>query len=154
MIKANPPCILFDEDVDVLRQYLDDPTLCDRAQALVRAKLEGATIVTAENVPGNIATINSRVTYRLGSDVPTTVYLVDTTRPSLFFQGIIPLRSLIGLSLLGMREGDRRSVALRHSLLRISLKRVLQQPTREIRAVFSRTGEPISAGGTVYQPFV
>ncbi|CUX67426.1 hypothetical protein AGR4C_pb20134 [Agrobacterium tumefaciens str. Kerr 14] len=120
---------------------------------MIRAKLDGATVVTAEDVPGNIATINSRVTYRLGNDVPTTVYLVDTTRPSIFFQGIIPLRSLIGLSLLGMREGDRRSVALRHSVLRITLKRALHQPTREIRAVFGRAGEPSSPAGTVCLPF-
>ncbi|WP_105383508.1 hypothetical protein [Neorhizobium alkalisoli] len=147
MTTALPPLTLFDEDTAVLRRLLDDTTLLDRAKALIREKLARARPVDAANLPGNVATINSRVTFQVGNDVPTTAYLVDTGQPIRLFQEIVPLRSLVGLAILGLQEGEVAILeAHQNSNATLSLKRVLHQPQRELRAIFGAAPSATSMG--------
>ncbi|WP_105439282.1 hypothetical protein [Neorhizobium sp. T25_13] len=137
MNASHLPLILFDEDTAILRRLLDDITVCHRAKALIRRKIATARVVDASSLPGNVATINSRVAFQVGSDLPTTADLVNTGQSIRLFQDIIPLRSLVGLAVLGLQEGD---VAVfgphQNPNATLSLKRVLHQPQRGLTAIF------------------
>lgn len=148
MIAAFSPLTLYDDDAAVLRRLLDETTLIDRAKALIREKLASARLVDAANLPGNVATINSRVTFQVGNDVPTTAYLVDTGQPIRLVQELIPLRSLVGLAILGLREGDLAVLeAHQNPGATLTLKRVLHQPQRELKAIFGAAPLATSKGG-------
>lgn len=138
MLAAHPPAILAAEDASVLHTILDDPLVPDRTRSIIRRKLAEAHAVTTE-VPGDVVTINSRISFRLGYGVPISAFLVDLVHPLRAFQGIIPLRSEIGLSLLGLREGNCAILDLRKVPAVLVLKRVLHQPQRQIQAIFGPT---------------
>lgn len=145
MLAAYSSAILTAEDVTVLQFMLNDPALLDQGKFIIRQKLARAQVVTSGQIPGVIATINSRITYRMDNEGPVTAFLVDIVRPLSSSHGIIPLRSVIGLSVLGLREGDR---SVMHpdgnGVGEILLKRVLHQPQRELQAIFGSSASTAS----------
>lgn len=145
MLAVHSPAILTAEDATVLQFLLEDPTLLDKGKSIIRRRLSGARVVTSGTIPGDVVTINSRITYQCGSDAPVTALLVDIVRPLGSFQGIIPLRSVIGLSVLGLQEGARAIIeADTKSPVTLALKRVHHQPQRELQAIFGSAASTAS----------
>lgn len=61
-------------------------------------------------VDRDIVTGGSLVTYSMGGSAPTTGLLVHRARPGIQQGGVIPVASLLGATLIGMRSGQRAAL--------------------------------------------
>ena len=104
-------CVLTSRDHALLEAWLMraldseleiDPVLI----SLVRAKLAGARIVLSGDVEPDRARGGSRVVYTLDGGAPTSQLLAHW-RPEAVAQSILPITSILGICLLGMRAGQR-----------------------------------------------
>ena len=104
-------CVLTSRDHALLEAWLMraldseleiDPVLI----ALVRAKLAAARIVLSGDVETDRARGGSRVVYTLDGGAPTSQLLAHW-RPEAVAQSILPITSILGICLLGMRAGQR-----------------------------------------------
>ncbi len=104
-------CVLTSRDHALLEAWLMraveseleiDPVLI----ALVRAKLAAARIVLLGDAEADRARGGSWVVYTLDGGAPTSQLLAHW-RPEAVSQSILPITSVLGISLLGMRAGQR-----------------------------------------------
>lgn len=102
----NDNCILTTKDHSILEALLergldqDDPLV-----PLLRRKLAAATVVLRENVPADVATLNSRLSYHLDNGISRIGILCHAEiedREGLF----LPLATPRGLALLGLSRGQ------------------------------------------------
>ncbi|MGN6466068.1 MAG: nucleoside-diphosphate kinase [Rhizobiaceae bacterium] len=126
---SNKSCILTTKDFTTLETMLGRCLGRDDALApLLREKLESALVVIGEYVPANIATLGSRVTFRVdGQSSDTRVLSNDRmTSPVGLF---LPIATPRGLALLGLKEGDTLLLSNRDGVEeRIVLEKVHYQP--------------------------
>lgn len=139
---SSDACILTTKDFTILEAMLDrclgqdDPT----AQVLKR-KLDAALVVFRDDVPTNIATLNSRVKFSVdGRDLDTRVICHDRTPSPIGL--FLPIATSRGLALLGLAEGQGfRLSGHDGSEEVVLLEEVLYQPeaARRERDVLNRT---------------
>lgn len=101
----NPGCMLTDKDFDILRQMLGRCSDDEPMGQLLREKIGAARVVGCEEMPDDVVTLNSRVTYRLGNGEPETrIISIDWTS----WPGgpLLPITTLRGLALLGLSKGQ------------------------------------------------
>lgn len=101
----NPGCVLTDKDFDLLRRMLGRRGDDEPMGRLLREKIDGAHVVGRDEVPEDVATLNSRVTCRLGHGEPQTrIITVDWTS----WPGgpLLPVTTMRGLALLGLSSGQ------------------------------------------------
>ena len=102
----NPGCTLTSKDYQILRSMLERCSASDEPMAmLLRQKIRNATVVGCSEVPDDVVTLNSRVTYRLG-DVHTETRVIGLDRTSAPVGLLLPITTLRGLALLGLSEGQ------------------------------------------------
>ncbi|WP_295814955.1 nucleoside-diphosphate kinase [uncultured Nitratireductor sp.] len=126
-------CILTTKDFTIL-EFLQERRhrLSDAYAALLRAKLNDATVIFRDDVPANVVTLNSRVQFRIGDEPPQTRIISHDALQG--FVGLtLPITTLRGLALLGRAAGEtlllpRDGVAPPERLL---LEEVLYQPEAE-----------------------
>ncbi|EKF17431.1 nucleoside-diphosphate kinase [Nitratireductor pacificus] len=144
---TNQGCILTTKDFTILeilqerRGGLGEPMM-----ALLRHKLDSATVVFRDDVPADVATLNSRVRFRIGETAPETRIISHDQ-----MQGMVgltlPLTTLRGLALLGLAGGE--SIVLprdgENAPHRIILETVLYQPeaARQRNAEHARRRPPL-----------
>lgn len=122
-------CILTTRDFTILENMLDGSRdMSDRTRALLRRKLDAATVMFGEDVPPDVATLDSRITFRVNvSETDTRVLSNDPTRASVGM--LLPATSPRGLALLGLREGQDFMLEISEGRLdRLVLEKVLFQP--------------------------
>lgn len=122
-------CILTTKDFTIL-EVMRDRCLGreDPLAPVLRRKLESATVMFREDVPVNVATLSSRVTFSVdGRDPDTRVLSHDRmTSPLGLF---LPITNLRGLALLGLSEGQEFVLTDDESReVRVVLKTVHYQP--------------------------
>ncbi|MER2535977.1 MAG: nucleoside-diphosphate kinase [Rhizobiaceae bacterium] len=128
-------CILTTKDFTILEVMLDRSS--DPAEAmtlLLRRKLDAATVVFREDVPPQVATLSSRVSFAVdGGEADSRILSHDRmTSPVGLY---LPITTLRGLALLGLAEGQAIRVANRDGVAeRIRLDQVLYQPESARRA--------------------
>lgn len=126
-------CILTTKDFTILEVLQERGTgLSEPLAALLRHKLDCATVVFRADVPANVATLNSRIRYRAGAGEPETRIIAHDEIAGI--AGLtLPLTTLRGLALLGLAEGE--SIVLPRdggsAPQRIVLEEVLYQPEAE-----------------------
>ena len=133
-------CILTFSDFTILEQLQRNIT--DRRTAFARLlehKLENAELMTREDIPPIVATLNSRVRYRIGDAEPQVRLL--TPDPTQGMVGLsLPLTTMRGMGLLGLAEGE--AIALLRdgetTPERIALEGVLYQPEAALRKMAER----------------
>ena len=99
-------CILTTKDFTILEVMRDRCLGNDDPLArLLKRKLQSATIMFREDVPADVATLSSRVTFSVDGRDPDTRVLSHerTTSPVGMF---LPITNLRGLALLGLCEGE------------------------------------------------
>lgn len=102
-------CYLTTHDHAILREILDQDPRDKAYSRLLRRKLSQAGIYSPRNVPDDVVTINSRVTFCVDAGAPRTANVVRNE--SLDFPiYTVSVRSLMGLGLLGMRTGGTIAV--------------------------------------------
>ncbi|MDJ1462398.1 nucleoside-diphosphate kinase [Nitratireductor sp. GZWM139] len=123
-------CILTTKDFTILEFLQERRHRFSEAYAtLLRAKLDGATVIFREDVPANVTTLNSRVRYRINDEAPQS-RIISHEELQGFVGLTLPLTTLRGLALLGLSAGDR--LVLPHEGTdtpdRITLEEVVYQP--------------------------
>lgn len=137
-------CMLTTKDftiLEVMRERClgrDDPLA-----PLLDRKLECATVVFSDDIPENVATLNSRVTFRAGGNDPDTRILSHDQMQHAPVGMYLPINSLRGLALLGLGEGQEIVLPGNHGVQeRIALQKVRYQPEAAKR---ERTSEALAA---------
>ena len=126
---SNDNIILTTKDftiLEVLRDRHHDQT--GLLMPLIRNKMEKAIVVFREDLPGDIASINSRVRFRVGAGESDTrvISTGQTHGPVGMF---LPITTLRGLALLGLREDQAMSLVNMNGVTeKIVLERVEYQP--------------------------
>jgi regulator of nucleoside diphosphate kinase len=134
-------CILTTKDLTIL-EVLHDRCLGrdDPLAAILKRKIEAASVVFRDDVPADVATLSSRVTFSVdGRDPDTRVLSHDRmTSPVGLY---LPITTVRGLALIGLAEGQEFVVANGEGAdERVRLLRVDYQPEA------ARRGRDLLAG--------
>lgn len=135
-------CILTARDLSILEAMLER---ChgreDPMAVLLRRKIESARIVFGEDVAPDVATLDSRVVYRVGAREPDTrVISRDATRTPVGL--FLPVSSPRGLALIGLSEGEEFVLTGADGTPEtIRLEKVLYQPEAARREKLARAAE-------------
>ena len=136
-------CILTTKDFTILEVMLDRCT--ERSSpfaALLKRKLDAATVVFRDDVPPAAVTLSSRVVYRCGDrEADTRILCHDRmSSPGLF----LPVTTPLGLALLGLTEGQQISFDTAEGPRSVQLKAVAYQPeaARREREAIARLATP------------
>ncbi len=99
-------CILTTKDFTIL-EVMRDRCLGreDPLAPLLKRKLESAIVMFREDVPADVATLSSRVTYSVDGRDPDTRVLSHDAKASTVGM-FLPISSVRGLALLGLTEGQ------------------------------------------------
>jgi len=126
---SSDTCILTTKDFTILEIMLDR---ClgrdDPLTPVLRKKMASATIVFRDDVPADVATLNSRVTYSVdGRETDTRVISHESSGSSVGLS--LPVTSARGLALIGMSEGQALRVTRSDGTEEtIVLEKLLYQP--------------------------
>ena len=138
----NETCILTTKDFTILeamRERHADPR--DPLAPILARKLKTARMVLHDDIPANVATLNSRVTFRASGACAET-RVISHERMNLLVGVFQPITTPRGLALLGLAEGQEYRIAWRGMEERVVLDTVEYQPEAARRG---RTPD----GGTV-----
>lgn len=144
---SNDNIILTTKDftiLEVLRDRHHDQT--GLLMPLIRNKMEKAIVVFREDLPGNIASINSRVRFRVAAGESDTrvISTGQTHGPVGMF---LPITTLRGLALLGLREGQAMSLVNMNGVTeKIVLEKVEYQPEASRRERGALGQQEVMAG--------
>jgi regulator of nucleoside diphosphate kinase len=127
-------CILTTKDLTILEIMLDrclgrdDPLM-----PVLRRKMASATIVFRDDVPADVATLNSRLAFSVdGRETDTRVISHESSGSSVGL--FLPVTSARGLALIGMSEGQAVRLTRRDGTEEtIVLEKVLYQPEADRR---------------------
>lgn len=122
-------CILTPKDFTILEVMRDRCLGRDDPLApVLKRKLETATVMFREDVPTDVATLGSRVTYSVDGRDPDTRVL-SHERMATPVGMFLPITNLRGLALLGLSEGDEFALTDEDGReVRVTLKTVHCQP--------------------------
>lgn len=139
-------CILTTKDFTILEVMRDRiPGLDDPLAPILKRKIESALVVFREDVPVNVATLSSRVTFSVdGRDADTRILShEDMSAPTGMF---LPISTPRGLALLGLAEGQEFAFTGRDGQPeRIVLEKVEYQPEAARREKDALAGQPATA---------
>lgn len=158
-------CLLTTKDFSVLEVMRDRCLGRDDPLApILKRKIESATVMFREDIPGNVATLSSRVTFSVEGREPDSRILSHDrmTSPIGMF---LPVTTVRGLALLGLSEGQAFTVTIANGEEeRILLHEVHYQPEAAGREKerSERTTTPISSkpslrvikGALYHKPFL
>lgn len=138
---SNQACILSTKDHTILEVLYDRYRgRGDPLAFLLRRKLESAVVVFREDVPENVATLNSRVLFSVNRDgAQTRIISYGTLQPVGMY---IPITSPRGLALIGLSEGEEFRIPYRDGgNFLIELREVLYQPEKARREASGYSSE-------------
>lgn len=124
-----PRCCITAKDLTILGNMIKrSPPYDDRLLRLLRRKLSTAIVVLPEDVAPDVATINSRVEYRIdGGRTEACILVHDEGNGSIGLA--LPISTLQGLALLGLSAGDSVSIERADGRVQtVSLETVAYQP--------------------------
>ena len=137
---STPRCCVTAKDFTILENMIKrTPPYNEELLRLLRRKLATATVLLPEDIAPRIATLNSRVEYRIGGGRTECCVLVhgeDNASRGL----TLPISTLRGLALLGLATGDSVSIERPDGRIEtVFLENVAYQPesAREGRFVHS-----------------
>ena len=143
-------CTLTAKDHSLLSGLIERyPDQDPFVRTVARAKLLHARVVLTEDVEPDVVTLHARVAYRLDGRVTETAVLGAWDEPAVP-AGRLALRTRRGITLLGMKAGDRAEVLrLDRRYERLEVEEVLYQNERAHRVRSRLAASPSSASGGV-----
>lgn len=102
-------CYLTTNDHAILKEILDRAPRDNAYRRLLRRKLVKAEICSPSDLPDDVVTINSRVTFCVDAGAPRTANVVRNESQD-FPNYTVSVESLLGLGLLGLRVGGAITV--------------------------------------------
>jgi regulator of nucleoside diphosphate kinase len=152
-------CVLTTRDYAMMEDLLDsDARLGEGVAALARRKLAGAMIVFPDDVPPDVATVNSRIAFSVGDRAAETRVLVRDAGHRVT-GAALRVDTLRGLALLGLEAGEHMVLERPDgSSETLRLDAVIHQPEAAARMLaernvvsldgrFRRKAAPAIAGG-------
>jgi regulator of nucleoside diphosphate kinase len=138
-------CILTTKDLTILEVMLDRCLYRDDPMAsLLKRKINSALVMFREDVPENVATLSSRVTFSVdGRDPHTRIISHDRMTSSIGL--FLPITCPRGLALLGLSEGQEFRMPNNNGVEeRILIEKVHYQPeaAKRERDARARLSEP------------
>ena len=138
-------CILTTKDFTILEAMRDRcQDLSGPYGTLLRRKLDTAQLVLCDDVPADVPTLNSRVTFSVDGRDPDTRVLSQDRMPAAVGM-FLPITTLRGLALLGLAEGQAVVVGNQEGREEmLSVEKVSYQPeaTRREREMLRRAAIP------------
>jgi len=137
-----PRCCVTAKDFTILGNMIRrTPPHDERLLRLLRRKLSTAIVVLPEDVAPDVATLNSRVEYRIdGGRTEACVLVHDEGNGTLGLA--LPISTLHGLALLGLSAGDSVSIERPDRRVQtISLETVAYQPENARRDALVQSSE-------------
>jgi regulator of nucleoside diphosphate kinase len=103
---SNESCILTTKDFTII-EVMHDRCLGsgDPLAPILKRKIETALVVFREDVPVNVATLSSRLTFRIDGKAPDT-RILSHDRMNSSVGLFLPITNPRGLALLGLTEGQ------------------------------------------------
>jgi regulator of nucleoside diphosphate kinase len=95
---------------------------------LLRQELEDAEVVTSEEIPADVVTMNSRVRIKDLDSGREAIYVLVFPRDADVAQGRISVLAPIGTAIIGYRAGDVIVWAVPAGQKRLKVQEVLYQP--------------------------
>lgn len=144
-------CILTTKDYTILEVLLDRHRDGDLPmRRLLRRKIDTAIVVFRDDVPPAVATLGSRVRYRVDDAAAETRFLAHDRMPApkgLF----LPITTVRGLALLGLCEEQAIAVETGDAAReKIRLEQVVEQP-EALRRERDLSDEPASGEGARFR---
>lgn len=129
-------CILTMKDFTILEAMLDNPFVRDiRLIPVLKRKLSSAIVMFREDLPGNVASLNCRVSFRVNGK-PSETRVLSHGRMTSPIGMLLPVTTLRGLALLGLTEGQEFVLTNVDDIQeRIVLEAVHYQREREMQAL-------------------
>lgn len=154
-------CILTTKDFTILEVMLERCLgRSDPMRELMQRKINAATVVFRDDVPADVATLNSRVTYRVNDREPDS-RVISQDRMTSPIGLFLPITTAQGLALLGLAEGQAFKVTNSEGFDEIvTLEQVHYQPeaAKREKDAMARLKEPVRqqpflrlVGGTAYE---
>lgn len=119
----------------------------DPLAPILKRKIDRATVMFREDIPVNVATLSSRVTFSVNGREPDSRIISHDRMPSTIGM-FLPITTVRGLALLGLSEGQEFAVMNADGKEElILLHQVLYQPeaARREKEALERTPPPASA---------
>lgn len=124
-----PGCRLTAHDHRLCRSMMDGiQRPAPAILSLLREKLASARVVATDEIHPLVATLNSRVAFGIDNGPAQTRILVGCPFRNGLVGLTLPVSTLYGLALLGLREGQSVEVGDGGERRRVTLHRVLYQP--------------------------
>jgi len=99
-------CQLTTKDFTILEVMLERCQGQDHPlRELLRRKLDGATVMFRDDIPANVVTLSSRVSYRV-DDGPVETRIVAHDEMRGMVGSVLPISNPRGLALMGLAEGQ------------------------------------------------
>jgi regulator of nucleoside diphosphate kinase len=118
----------------------DDPLV-----PILKRKLSAAVVTFREDIPANVVTLSSRVTYRV-NDAPAETRIVTHDVMRGLVGSVLSITNPRGLALLGVAEGERMTfVRADGSEETVSVENVVYQPESSLREK-TRLGRAAASG--------
>lgn len=140
-------CFLTTKDFTILEVMRDRCLGRDDPLApILKRKIESATVMFRDDIPVNVATLSSRVTFSVDGREPDT-RIISHDRMTSPIGMFLPITTARGLALLGLSEGQEFTIANSDGdEERILLHQVNYQPeaARREKAAFERIHSPAS----------
>jgi regulator of nucleoside diphosphate kinase len=125
---SNEACILTSRDFAILESMAGETPSSDPLLPLLRRKLERATVTFGNDVPADVATLGSRVAFRI-NEAGREIRVLSHGRITSPVGLLLPITIPRGLALLGLREGQAATLDLPDGLSeRVVLDEVVYQP--------------------------
>lgn len=126
---SNETCILSPKDLAILKTMRGRRVGRDDPYArILRKKIESAVVMSYDDVPASVATLNSRVSFSVDGRAPD-MRVISPAWMTAPVGIVLPITTARGLALLGLPEGqDFIMTTLAGGEERIVLHEVLYQP--------------------------
>ena len=147
MTTKTETCFLTTRDLAVLEAMRDRCLLGnDRLAPILKRKIESATVMFTDDIPVNVATLDSRVSFSVnGGDADTRVISLDRKTSSIGM--FLPVTTPWGLAMLGLSESQEFVMKNSEGVEeRILLHEVHYQPeaARREEQALARSPAPVS----------
>ncbi|MEP7453878.1 nucleoside-diphosphate kinase [Phyllobacterium sp. SB3] len=133
-------CQLTTKDYYTLQSMLDDMFLQDELmRSILREKLSNAIVTFPEDIPSTIATLNSRISFRVDNGLLESRTIASNAMRGVVGMTVISISNPRGLGLLGLAEGQSAIIGKSPGVQEtVMVEKVIYQPEAEERRIDER----------------
>ena len=128
MTTMNRTIYITQKDMNRLRSLVDSMKSSREDLKMLSGELEQAKVVSPEDIPGDVITMNSKAQVRDLDDNELMTYTLVFPGKANVDEGMISVLAPIGTAMLGHRVGDEFEWHVPAGAIRLRVEKVLYQP--------------------------